>query len=46
MRVSLPVDYGETEVIRLLVVNWIRKNWLKIDDGESFIQKYWQAANR
>lgn len=45
IQVSLPVDYDETEVIRLLIVNWIRKNWLKIDDDESFIQKYWQAKN-
>ena len=45
MRVSLPVDYGETEVIRLLIVHWIRKNWLKIDDDESFIQNYWQAVS-
>jgi hypothetical protein len=45
MQVSLPVEYGETEVIRLLIVRWIRKNWLKIDDDKSFIQKYWQAVS-
>lgn len=45
IQVSLPVDYGETEVIRLLIVCWIRKNWLKINDDESFIQKYWQSSS-
>jgi hypothetical protein len=45
MRISLPVDYGEAEVIQLLIVRWIRKTWLKIDDDESFIQNYWQAVS-
>lgn len=45
MQISLPIEYGETEVIRLLIIRWMRKNWLKIDDDKSFIQQYWQAVS-
>jgi len=43
MKVALPIDYGEAEVIRLIIVCWMRKNQLKIIDNEDFIEKYWNA---
>lgn len=45
MQISLPVEYGEAEVIRLMIVRWMRKIWLKIDDDENLIQNYWQTVN-
>ena len=41
--VALPSDVLESDVIRLLIVVWIRKNWLKIEDEESIIEKYWRS---
>ena len=41
-RISLPEDKRESDVIRLLIITWIRMHWLEITtDSESFIQKYW-----
>lgn len=41
-RISIPEDKRESDMIRLLVITWIRRHWLEITtDGESFIQKYW-----
>jgi hypothetical protein len=37
MRVALPYDVFESDIIRLLIIIWKRKNWLKIEDDESFI---------
>jgi hypothetical protein len=45
MQASLPVDYGEAEVIRLLIVGWMRKTWLRLDDDEVLVQDYWQAVS-
>jgi hypothetical protein len=44
MQVALPVEYGEAEVIRLLIVWWMRKKRLKIDDDKSFLENYWEAV--
>ena len=42
-RVSLPENRRESDVIRLLVITWIRKHWLEITtDNESLIRKYWE----
>ena len=41
--VALPSDVLESDVIRLLIVVWIRKNWLKIEDEECIIEKYWRS---
>jgi hypothetical protein len=42
-RISLPEDKRESDVIRLLVITWIRKHWLQIvTDNDCFIQKYWE----
>lgn len=42
-RISLPEDKRESDVIRLLVITWIRMHWLQIaTDSDSFIQKYWE----
>ena len=41
-RISLPEDKRESDMIRLLVITWIRKHWLDITtDNESFIQEFW-----
>lgn len=43
-RILLPEDKRESDVIRLLVITWIRLNWLGItSDDDSFIQKYWES---
>lgn len=43
-RISLPQDKWESDVIRLLVLTWIRRYWLEITtDSDSLIQKYWEG---
>jgi hypothetical protein len=43
-RISLPGDKRESDVVRLLVITWIRMHWLQIvTDSDSFIQKYWES---
>lgn len=41
--VALPSGVLESDVIRLLIVIWIRKNWLKIEDEECIIERYWKS---
>jgi len=46
-RVSLPENRRESDVIRLLVIRWIRKHWLEITaDNENLIQKYWEYRTK
>jgi len=43
-RILLPENKKESDVIRLLVITWIRMHWLGITtDSESFIQDYWDS---
>jgi len=42
--VALPAGVKESDVIRLLVIIWLRKHWLKFEDRESLLERYW--ANR
>lgn len=43
-RILLPEDKRESDMIRLLVITWIRRHWLEITtDSEIFIQKYWDS---
>lgn len=46
-RISLPVDKKESDVIRLLIIIWIRAHWLHIEtDSESFLQTYWESRTK
>jgi hypothetical protein len=46
-RISLPGDKRESDMIRLLVITWIRKQWLDITtDSESFIQEFWDYRKK
>ena len=38
--VILRIGFDESDIVRLLVVAWLRRNWLDIQDDESFIQRY------
>jgi hypothetical protein len=46
-RISLVQDMRESDVIRLLVITWIREHCLEIKtDDENFIQRYWESRTR
>lgn len=46
-RIMIPYDKWESDLIRLLVITWIRLHWLNITtDNDSFIQKYWRSRIR
>jgi hypothetical protein len=46
-RISLAQDLRESDVIRFLVITWIRAHWLEIKtDDENFIQRYWESRTR
>jgi hypothetical protein len=43
--VGLRHAVAESDVVRFLVVAWIRKQWLHIEDDESFVDRYWDRVD-
>lgn len=39
--VALPSEISECDTIKLLLISWIRRNKLNIDDDVSFAEKFW-----
>ncbi len=42
LHIGLKFELRQSDVIQLIVVNYLRKHWLQIEDNESFIEVYWQ----